>query len=72
MLAEILAIFLAHKGKILCGLGGFFLGWLLITRGLAATLLLCICVLLGYLIGKNIDEEGEWGEALKRLLSFRR
>lgn len=69
---EILAIFIEHKGKILCGLGGFLLGWLLITRGLAATLLLCICVGLGYFIGKKIDDEGELSGILKRFLSSHR
>ena len=70
---EILAIFIEHRGKILCGLGGFLFGWLLITRGLAATLLLCLCVALGYFVGKKVDAGGKLEDVLKHFLaSYRR
>ena len=61
----ILALFIRHRGKILGCVGGFVLGWLIISRGLIQTLILFICAGLGYYIGKRLDDGGELEEILE-------
>lgn len=60
MKEEILALFIRHRGKILGCVGGFVLGWLIISRGLIQTLILFICAGLGYYIGKRLDDGENW------------
>ena len=53
MKEEILALFIRHRGKILGCVGGFVLGWLIISRGLIQTLILFICAGLVIILGKG-------------------
>jgi uncharacterized membrane protein len=65
MKEEVLAIIARHRGKILGCAGGFVLGWLIISRGIIETILLCICTGLGYYLGKRLDDGGDLGEILE-------
>lgn len=68
MIEELIGLLIRNRGKLVGALLGFVVGWLLLTRGLMATLLLALCVGFGYYMGKKVDEEGDLRELFNRLL----
>jgi uncharacterized membrane protein len=67
MLEELLRLLLQNRGRITGVLLGLTIGWLLISRGLWATLLLVFCVVIGYYFGSRFDAEGNLRETIKRI-----
>ncbi len=67
MLEMLLELLLQHRGKVLGVLLGLLLGWMLVTRGFWATLLLLLFLVVGYFLGRLVDEEGSFWGALDRL-----
>lgn len=67
MVEILLELLLKHRGKVLGVLAGLLLGWMLITRGFWATLLLLLLLAAGYFLGRLVDEEGSFWAALDRL-----
>jgi len=69
-LEEVLFDFLRkHWGKLLGVLLGLVVGLLMILIGFWKTIFILICIFIGYLLGKRIDEEGgisEWWERFFR------
>jgi uncharacterized membrane protein len=63
-----LAIWEYHSGKIVGTLGGLFLGILVITLGFFKALFVLMCMTLGFLIGKRIDQKEDIMEILDRIL----
>ncbi len=66
--AFIQEIWRLHRGKIIGLLLGFFMAILFIMFGFFRTLFILICMTVGYLIGKRIDEQEDIIEVLDRLL----
>lgn len=61
-------IWRAHSGKISGVLIGFFIGLLILTIGFFQALFILICMILGYFIGKRIDDKEDLMEILDKLL----
>ncbi len=60
-----------HRGKILGTTAGLLLGLSVIFLGVLKTLFIVICVILGYLAGKQLDDRIDIREKIIRLLSER-
>lgn len=60
-----------HRGKILGTTTGLLLGLSVIFLGVLKTLFIVICVILGYLAGKQLDDRIDIREKIIRLLSER-
>lgn len=59
-----------HRGKIFGLLAGLLFGLLVLTLGFWRTLLVGLFMAAGFVIGKRIDEKGDWRELYQDL--FRR
>jgi uncharacterized membrane protein len=57
-----------HSGKIIGIAAGLLIGICIIAFGLFHTLFVAICALIGYVIGKRIDEKENIVELLEKLL----
>lgn len=57
-----------HSGKLAGGLLGFLLGMFILWLGFFQTLFLLLCVTVGYVIGKRIDEKEDIADILDKLL----
>ncbi|MEW6621664.1 MAG: DUF2273 domain-containing protein [Bacillota bacterium] len=55
-----------HKGKVIGTLTGLLFGLLTIIFGFWKASFLAICILIGYLIGKRIDENQDFKNMLKK------
>lgn len=65
---EILAeIVTNHWGKLVGTLGGLIFGILTVSFGLLKALFIIICLVIGYIIGKRVDELGGWQKLIYRL-----
>lgn len=63
-----LEIWQLHGGKIIgCG-GGFIAGILILLLGFFQTLFVSLCIVIGYIIGKRIDEKEDLMALLDKLL----
>ncbi len=62
---------LMHRGKIIGVLVGLMLSLSVIFWGILKTLLIVVCVVLGYLGGKQLDDQVDIKERLLRLLRER-
>lgn len=57
--AEQLRVFLAaHKWSVICVAAGFLAALLLLTVGFWRTVLLCLFVIGGFLLGRELDKRG--------------
>lgn len=57
-----------HRGKIIGAAAGLVIGILVIYVGILKTLFISLCVVLGYLAGKQLDDRVDIREKLLRLL----
>ncbi len=62
---------LMHRGKIIGVLVGLFLSLSVIFWGILKTLLIVVCVVLGYLGGKQLDDQVNIRERLLRMIRER-
>lgn len=62
---------LMHRGKILGTLAGLIISLSVIFWGILKTLFIVICVVLGYLAGKQLDDQVDIRSMLLRLLGER-
>ena len=61
-------IWRAHSGKIMGVLIGFVLGLLILAIGFFQAQFVLICMIVGYVIGKRIDDKEDLMEILDKLL----
>jgi len=61
-------IWRAHSGKIIGVLLGFFLGLLILAIGFFQALFVLFCMVVGYVVGKRIDDKEDLMEILDKLL----
>ena len=61
---------LNNFGKILGTFSGFILGVFLLTLGFFKTLLLSLCMIIGYFFGKKIDNKEKIEEYVIKLLNI--
>lgn len=59
-----------NLGKLIGVALGLLLGWMIIEYGLAKTIFVIILVVVGYIFGKQADENGNLGSLFSRI--FRR
>lgn len=59
-----------HSGKTVGAALGMIVGILIIIFGLFNTLFIVACGILGYIVGKRVDEEESIVEMIDRLLPF--
>lgn len=56
-----------HRGKVIGLLIGLLFSCLVLAVGFWRALFVILCMVLGLLIGKRIDEKGNWREIYQRL-----
>jgi uncharacterized membrane protein len=61
-------IWRAHSGKIIGLVAGLVLGLMIIAIGFLQALFVLICMIVGYIIGKRIDDKEDLMEIVDRLL----
>ena len=61
-------IWRAHSGKIIGLLVGFVTGLMIIAIGFFQALFVLICMIVGYVVGKRIDDKEDLMELVDRLL----
>lgn len=61
------AILEAHRGKVLGAVLGLIAGLFIIIFGFWKTVFITACILLGFLLGKRLDDQGEGGNWWDRL-----
>lgn len=66
--AELLALLLRHKGKIVGVLFGLLLGWITIAYGFWKAVFVGILVALGYLWGSRVDNKESIQDLFNRLM----
>mgnify|MGYP000846969911 CR=1 FL=1 len=67
---KLMFFFINHHGKLIGALIGFFIGILLITLGFFKTIVLLICSVIGYYIGKKVDNIEDVAEFIERILNI--
>ncbi|MDA8213442.1 MAG: DUF2273 domain-containing protein [Clostridia bacterium] len=68
MWGEVLAVLVDnHWGKLTGTLAGLLFGILTVTFGFFKALFVIACLVVGYIIGKRVDELGSWRELVYRL-----
>lgn len=67
MLEEVLIYFQKYKGRIIGIILGLLIGWMILHYGWLATIFWIVCIALGYLAGKRIDENDSWQDILERI-----
>ena len=60
-----------HRGKLLGAAAGLAIGVSVVIFGVLKTLFVTICVVLGYLAGKQLDDRVDIRDKLSRLLGER-
>lgn len=60
-----------HRGKALGVILGLIFGWFAISYGFLKAIFVSICIIVGYIIGKRIDENGDVKKAFDRLFGQR-
>ncbi|MBS4026460.1 MAG: DUF2273 domain-containing protein [Clostridia bacterium] len=58
-----------NRGKILGVTLGLFFGILAAIFGIWKTLFIAICIFIGYIIGKRIDEQGDFRNLLDKMIN---
>lgn len=58
-----------HYGKIIGTLVGFLIGIFLLTIGFFKTLILSLCIITGYSLGKKIDNKENIEEFIDKILN---
>lgn len=66
---KLMDFFITNQGKIIGALIGFLAGLLLLTLGLFKTLVLSICIAVGYYLGKKVDNKEDIIQLIERLLN---
>ncbi|MGI5998357.1 MAG: DUF2273 domain-containing protein [Lutispora sp.] len=65
---KLMNFFITHQGKIIGTLIGFLAGLFLLTLGFFKTLVLSICIAMGYYLGKKVDNKEDIIQFIERLL----
>lgn len=60
-----------HRGKVVGVILGLLFGLSLVTWGLLKTVFVALCVVLGYLIGKRLDDHFDFRSILDRFFRER-
>ncbi|MEG6615902.1 DUF2273 domain-containing protein [Peptococcaceae bacterium 1198_IL3148] len=60
-----------HRGKTLGVLLGLIFGWFAISYGFFKAVFVSICIIVGYIIGKRVDEIGDVKKVFNRLFGQR-
>lgn len=60
-----------HRGKAIGILVGLVAGILMVVYGFWKTLLIILCVLVGYSIGRSLDENGGFDDWIQRVFKNR-
>lgn len=60
-----------HRGKIIGVILGLAFGWFAIIYGILKALFVSLCVFVGYLIGRCLDERLNWRELFSRFFQER-
>jgi len=66
---KLMDFFITNQGKIIGALIGFLAGLLYLTLGLFKTLVLSICIAVGYYLGKKVDNKEDIIQLIERLLN---
>lgn len=56
-----------HRGKITGAVLGLLLGILIVSFGVLKALFISICIIAGYILGRNLDDQGGVQDFWKRL-----
>ncbi|MCK4259728.1 MAG: DUF2273 domain-containing protein [Halanaerobiales bacterium] len=68
ILTRLLELFEHHRGKIIGLITGFLVSILLLTVGLLKTFFIVVCSVVGYSLGKKIDNHEDFREIIDRIL----
>ncbi|AZR73538.1 hypothetical protein BBF96_09155 [Anoxybacter fermentans] len=68
VLTRLLEIFYHHRGKIIGLLTGFLISILLLTLGLLKTFFIVGCSIIGFVIGKKVDNHEDFRDLIDRIL----
>ncbi len=71
MLEQIIAGIIKNRGKVVGLLAGLAFGIMVIKVGFWQTLFVTICLGLGYVIGKRIDDNESLQEVIERIIKER-
>jgi uncharacterized membrane protein len=71
MWERLLAVILepGNQGKLLGVIFGLLFGILAAIFGIWKTLFIAICVFIGYIVGKRIDEQGDYRNFLDKMIN---
>ncbi|AEE91543.1 conserved protein of unknown function [Tepidanaerobacter acetatoxydans Re1] len=61
-------LWVEHRGKILGGILGLLIGIIIIAIGFLKALFVILCALVGYYIGKSIDNKEDIRDILDKIL----
>lgn len=61
-------LWVEHRGKILGGIFGLIIGIIIIAMGFLKALFVILCTLVGYYIGKSIDNKEDIRDILDKIL----
>ncbi|MGE5449919.1 MAG: DUF2273 domain-containing protein [Methanomassiliicoccales archaeon] len=64
----VLYILQEHRGKLLGVLLGLLVAILFVTLGFLKTMFIVLCIVVGFLLGKAIDEQKSFDNWLRKLL----
>jgi uncharacterized membrane protein len=71
MLERILKELIKNRGKVIGLLAGLTFGIMVIKVGFWQTLFITLCLYIGYIIGKRIDDNESLQEVIERILKER-
>ncbi len=60
-----------HHGRLLGIAFGLVFGWFTIVYGVIKAIFVSVCIVLGYYIGKKVDENTDWRSIIDRLFNNR-
>ena len=66
---KLMAFFITHQGKIIGALIGFFMVIFLLTLGFFKTIILSLCIIIGYYFGKKIDNKEDIIQFIERFFN---
>lgn len=64
----IMEIWQLHSGKVVGIAAGFIIGILIITLGFFNTLFVMLCTVIGFIVGKRIDQKEDLMDILDKIL----
>lgn len=67
MIEELLSYLEKYRGRVIGVILGIIVGWMILHYGWLATIFWVVCITVGYIIGKRIDEEDGWKDILERI-----